>query len=180
MLVPSDQTSILTPLPRRPRGPVLRIDQAGRAEAARATKARNTLRMPVEMSELLRRPPLFGSGRGEPHLGDLSAQYCLSLLGAESWGLEFVKAKGVPDELPSPGDSERDVLLFSGGLDSLAMAAELATSDTPAALVSHDSGNYATQAALSALLPSLSKMPSPSGVLSASVHETSRLIRVGC
>lgn len=68
-------------------------------------------------------------------------RFCLYLLSHDSWQLNFSRIAGTAEPATPWPASDASVLLFSGGLDSLAEAVTLAQGDSDLALVSHDSGN---------------------------------------
>ncbi|MGE5623786.1 MAG: 7-cyano-7-deazaguanine synthase [Methanocella sp.] len=86
-------------------------------------------------------------------------EYVLYLLSDDSWDIEFTRREGVPE--PNREWPERDgsVLLFSGGLDSLAAAVNQAESGEPTLLVSHDSGNPVIDGSQQALAEYVSGLP---------------------
>ncbi len=70
-------------------------------------------------------------------------QYALYVLSNDAWKITFVPTAGQPEKVHCPSNRGGDgaVLLFSGGLDSLAAAVQLANAGEPIQLVSHITGN---------------------------------------
>jgi 7-cyano-7-deazaguanine synthase in queuosine biosynthesis len=84
--------------------------------------------------------------------------YNLFLLSHDAWTIRFTQKLGTP-EIPRPDDSgvPGKVLLFSGGLDSLAAAVRYSESEEAVQLVSHTTGNQTVTAAQASLFKYLNR-----------------------
>ncbi|MEW6047226.1 MAG: hypothetical protein AB1609_12195, partial [Bacillota bacterium] len=72
-------------------------------------------------------------------------EYALCVLSGDDWDLEFRYYSGLPEGSYEAPQDDAGVVLFSGGLDSLAYAVEAAGTGQSLVLVSHDSGNRVTR-----------------------------------
>ena len=98
--------------------------------------------------------PVINIGRLQPLVPTIES--ILRLLSNDTWQINFYQVPGtvfVPSLQPS---SEGKVLLFSGGLDSLAAAVEFSTGPIDLALVSHITKNRQTSNAQQTLFEQLS------------------------
>lgn len=79
-------------------------------------------------------------------------EYILYRLSHDAWKIHFEVRAGRQEDLSTwPADDEGKVLLFSGGLDSLAAAIEFSEAGTPLQLVSHITANHAVSGSQEAL-----------------------------
>jgi len=85
-------------------------------------------------------------------------EHVLYLLTSDSWEVRFKPKDGVPESRRAWPSDRGATLLFSGGLDSLAMAVERAEAAHPTVLVSHDSGNRVAMDSQSQLAAYLSRL----------------------